>query len=219
MTTQPEVYIGKIVRNAIFFNAQHWQGAPRAMDDILLTVQNLFTLLQERKTKYVLVGGIALLQYVQGRNTEDIDLILNITALKRLPEIVITSQDMYFARGHYQGLQIDFLLTRNPLFSHVQKHHASKQPFFERSITSATVHGLVLLKLYALPSLYRQGDFARVGLYENDVATLMFYHTPKIQEIVVELAPFVSDQDKTAIQEIILDLEQRIARFPRSVDG
>jgi hypothetical protein len=35
--------------------------------------------------------------------------------------------------------------------------------------------GLLLLKLYALPSLYREGNFARVGLYENDVATLLSY--------------------------------------------
>lgn len=188
------------------------------MDDLLQTVNNLFELLHQRKMEYVLVGGIALLQYIQGRNTEDIDLILNVTALQKLPEIVITSQDMYFARGHYQGLQIDCLLTKNPLFAHIQKHHVIQQPFFERTITSATIKGLLLLKLYALPSLYRQGDFARVGLYENDVATLMFYHEPDMQEIVTELTPYVSEQDIAAIQDIILDLMQRISRFNRNKD-
>ena len=33
-------------------------------------------LLRERQNEYVLVGGIGLLQYVAGRNTEDIDLIM-----------------------------------------------------------------------------------------------------------------------------------------------
>lgn len=188
------------------------------MEDLLQAVSNLFNLLEQRKTSYVLVGGIALLQYIEGRNTEDIDLILNMTALRTLPEIDITSKSEYFARGTYQGLQIDFLLTKNPLFAYVQKHHTIPQPFFERTITSATVRGLLLLKLYALPSLYRQGDFARVGLYENDVATLMFYHSPDMREISVELAPFVSGQDLAAIQDSILDLAQRIARFQRS-DG
>jgi hypothetical protein len=37
------------------------------------------------------------------------------------------------------------------------------------------VEGLILLKLYALPSLYRQGNFAKVGIYENDVATLLLH--------------------------------------------
>ncbi|WP_240695661.1 hypothetical protein [Candidatus Chloroploca sp. Khr17] len=186
------------------------------MEDLLQSVDNLFSLLDERKMNYVLVGGIALLQYIQGRNTEDIDLILNVTALQKLPEIKLTNQSEYFARGTYQNLQIDFLLTKNPLFAHVQTYHTTPQPFFERTITSATVKGLLLLKLYALPSLYRQGDFARVGLYENDVATLMFYYSPDMQEIHAELASFISNQDLTAIQDIVLDLTQRIARFQRN---
>lgn len=200
------------------FNARRWQGAPLAMDDLLQTVDDLFTVLHERKTKYVLVGGIALLQYIQGRNTEDIDLILHVGALKKLPEITITSKDLYFARGEYRGLRIDFLLTKNPLFAHVQKHHVAQQPFFERTITSATVTGLLLLKLYALPSLYRQGDFARVGLYENDIATLMFYHQPDMGAIMSELAPFVSPQDRSAIEDSVTDLERRISRFRRAGD-
>lgn len=83
---------------------------------------------------------------------------------------------------------------------------------------SATVTGLLLLKLYALPSLYHQGDFAKFGLYENDVATLMFYHQPDMQEIAQELTPYVSSQDLAAIQAILLDLTQRISRFKQNKD-
>lgn len=115
------------------------------------------------------------MKYVQGRNTEDIDLILSVRSLKKLPEIVVTHKDVYFARGNYKDLQIYFLLTKNPLFSHVKKHHVVTQDFFVQSVPSATVRGLIPLKLYALPSIYRQGDFVRVGLYENDIATLMLY--------------------------------------------
>ena len=214
MTTIP-VHIGHVVRNARVFNAQRWQGAPYTMDELLKTVDDLFALLDQRKMKYTLVGGIAILQYIQGRNTEDIDVIINTTALKKLPEIIITSQDAFFARGRYQDLQIDFLLTKNPLFAHVQKRYTTKQPFFERMIASATVDGLLLLKLYALPSLYRQGDFTRVGLYENDVATLMFYHRPTVIDLVDELRAYMSGQDMTAIQNIVADIEQRIQRFQR----
>jgi hypothetical protein len=213
--TSSSIHIGNVIRNAQTFNVQRWQGVPVTMDGLLQAVDNLFTLLDQRKMKYVLVGGIAILQYIQGRNTEDIDFIINTAALKKLPEITITSQDTFFARGQYYGLQIDFLLTKNPLFAYVQKKHTTKQPFFERTITSATVDGLIILKLYALPSLYRQGDFARVGLYENDVATLMFYHQPNMANLVEELRVFVSDQDLSAIRDIIADLEQRITRFQR----
>lgn len=214
MTTTP-VHIGHVVRNARVFNAQRWQGAPFTMDELLKTVDDLFTLLDQRNMKYTLVGGIAILQYIQGRNTEDIDFIINTTALKKLPEITITSQDTFFAHGRYHDLQIDFLLTKNPLFAHVQKRYTTKNPFFERMIASATVDGLILLKLYALPSLYRQGDFTRVGLYENDVATLMFYHRPTITPLVDELRTYMSGQDMEAIQDIVADIKQRIQRFQR----
>ncbi|PDW04839.1 hypothetical protein [Candidatus Viridilinea mediisalina] len=217
--TQHPIHIGKIVRHAMLFNSQRWQGEARAMDDLLQSVEQLFALLEERKLPYVLVGGIALLHYIQGRNTEDIDLIFNVAALQAIPEIEVTYQSPFFARGTYKDLQIDFLLSKNPLFAHVQKHHVSEQPFFERKISAATVNGLILLKLYALPSLYRQGDFTRVGLYENDIATLMFYYTPSLQELLHELTPFVSPQDMSATTEIVAELEGRIARFRRTSGG
>lgn len=213
MTDTPIVHIGKVIRNAVAFNTQHWQRAQLDVDHLLDAVAELFKVLQERRVSYALVGGIALLKYVQGRNTEDIDLIVSVSSLKKLPEIVVTHKDAYFVRGNYKGLQIDFLLTKNPLFAHVKKHHVVTQDFLEQTVPSATVRGLILLKLYALPSMYRQGDFVRVGLYENDIATLMFYYTPDMQEILDELTLFVSSQDKSAIQDVIADLERRIARM------
>jgi hypothetical protein len=215
VAAEQRIQIGRVVQYGRLFNAEQRRGATARMDDLLQAVDDLFTLLDQRELNYVLVGGIALLQYVQGRNTEDIDLILSVDDLRAIPEISIDSQDLFFARGNYSGLQIDFLLTSNPLFAHVQQLHVARQPFFERTITTATVTGLLLLKLYALPSLYRQGDFARVGLYENDVATLMFYHQPDMPAIVTELAPFVSSTDRDSLQDIIHDLEQRITRFRR----
>ena len=38
-------------------------------DALLQAVEQLFTLLHERLITYLLVGGIAMFQYVQGRNT------------------------------------------------------------------------------------------------------------------------------------------------------
>jgi len=212
---QEPLQIGTIVRNARVFNMQNWRGNVTAMDDILPTVAELFTLLRERNVHPVLVGGIALLQYIQGRNTEDIDLIVAVSALKKLPEIQITNQDLYFARGIFKGLQIDFLLTNNPLFARVQQLYSTSQRFLEQEIVSATVEGLVLLKLYALPSLYRQGNFARVGLYENDIATLLYYHQPNLTQIQQELTTFVSASDLEAIDETLAEIRSRITRFQR----
>jgi hypothetical protein len=56
-------------------------------DFLIETVARFFALLRERKIEYVLVDGIALLQYVEGRNTERFDLIMAVSALERLPEL------------------------------------------------------------------------------------------------------------------------------------
>lgn len=186
-------------------------------DNLLKTVANLFAVLEERQVAYVLVGGIALLQYVEGRNTEDIDLIMALSSLKALPEIEIMSQDIYFARGRYQELQIDLLLTQNPLFAQVRRAYTTHRPFVEREIPCATVEGLLLLKLYALPSLYRQGNFARVGLYENDIATLLQAYTPPLEPIFAELAAHLSQADLTAVREVVTEIEQRIERFGKGL--
>ena len=210
----PPFAIGEIVRNGIAFDLKNW-GGQTMNDDLKIMVERLFALLSERQVDYVVVGGVALLQYVEGRNTQDIALIMALSSLERLPEIELTERDESYARGTYEGLQIDILLTQNPLFAFVRQQHASPAVYAESTITTATVEGLILLKLYALPSLYRQGDFARVGIYENDVAMLLHAYRPNVEALLVELAPFVSDSDSQEIRDIVKDLQTRFSRFEK----
>ncbi len=189
-------------------------------DSLLSAVSRLFALLDERQVGYVLVGGVALLNYVEGRNTQDIDLIMALSDLEQVPEIKVENQDNpYFARGTFQGLQIDILLTKNPLFREVQQKYAIKQAFVEREITIATVEGLLLLKLYALPSLYRQGSFVRVSIYENDIAALMYAYQPDMKALLGELEGHVGPGDLGSIRNIVSEIEARIQRFGASGGG
>lgn len=182
--------------------------------DILIeTVARFFSLLRERQIDYVLVGGIALLQYVEGRNTEDIDLIMAVSALERLPELQLETRDSDFARSKFGDLRVDVLLTSNPLFAEVRKRYTTSKRFVEQEIPCASVEGLILLKLYALPSLYRQGNFTRVGLFENDIATLMHVHDPPIESLLNELTTYLNDSDMTHVKEIVEEIQQRIRRF------
>jgi hypothetical protein len=87
------------------------------------------------------------------------------------------------------------------------------QRFVEQDIPCATVEGLILLKLYALPSLYRQGDFTRVGLYENDVATLLRAHSPSIAPLLDQLSLYLGESDMSRVKQITSEIEQRISRF------
>lgn len=214
-TRPPLVHIGQVVRNAVIFNPRQALGAVLNADSLLVTVSRLFALLEERQIEYVLVGGVALLAYVEGRNTEDIDLIIAVAALQHLPEIQIVEQDQFFARGQFNALQVDLLLTRNPLFEQVRRHYATTRRFAEQDVPCATVAGLLLLKLYALPSLYRQDNFARVGLYENDIATLVQAYRPALAPILSELAKHLEPSDFAAMQEVLTDIQQRIERFSR----
>ena len=185
-------------------------------DSLLTQVEQLFNLLDSRKVDYVLVGGIALLTYVEGRNTQDIDLIMALPSLAKLPEIKIESQDMYFARGKYGDLQIDILLTKNPLFATVEKNYTTTKQFMDRTIRCATVEGLILLKLFALPSLYRQGSFERVGIYENDIATLMYGFNPDMKSLLVELSKHLNETDLAEARRVVSDVEARIQRFRKA---
>lgn len=213
MPIQSSAQIGNVIRNAIAFNTRNWQGDRMNSDSLIQSVQHLFTILEKRKIDYVLVGGIALLHYVEGRNTQDLDLLMALSSLDKLPEFKITHQELYFLRAKYEDLQIDVLLTTNPLFKKVHDEHAHVQHFLDGNIPIATVEGLLLLKLYALPSLYRQGNFARVGLYENDIATLLYETQPNVTQLLTELSGYVSESDLAEIKNVLADIENRIRRF------
>jgi len=215
MSIQSPVHIGEVIRNAVVFDFRNWAGDSTLAnsDSLLQAVQRLFALLDERGVDYVLVGGVALLTYVEGRNTRDIDLIMALSSLERLPEIKVQSQERDFVRGEFEGLQVDILLTRNRLFAEVRRKHVTKQKLMEREISTATVEGLLLLKLYALPALYRQGNFAKVGLYENDVATLMYYYRPAMAPLFETLERMLDEGDVAELREIVKEIEQRLARF------
>lgn len=173
----------------------------------------LFALLRARDVGFVLVGGLALLQYVPARSTVDIDLIIALADLQRVAELAIESRNPHFARCRYGDLVVDALLTRNRLFDAVRRKHVTTRLFAEGDIPCATVNGLLLLKLYALPSLYRQGDFVRVNLYESDIAALLHAYDPPLAPLLAELAHHLSAEDQAAVLGVLNDVQARVARF------
>jgi len=216
MTIHSIPQIGSVLRNAVTFNFKNPPEVIMNADSLLTQVERLFDLLDSRKVDYVLAGGVALLTYVEGRNTQDIDLIMALSSLEKMSEIEIESQDMYFARGKFGELQIDVLLTKNPLFEKVAKEYSAEKQFLERKIRCATVEGLLLLKLFALPSLYRQGSFERVGIYENDIATLIHAFNPDMKPLLLELSNHLNETDMAEARNILVEIEGRIQRFRKA---
>ena len=207
------VHIGEVLVNGVVFDPKNSE-ALRSMDleNLLQAAPRLFDLLEKRGVDYVLVGGIAMLVYVEGRNTQVVDLIISAADLAKLPDVEINDQNQEFLSGKYGELSIDFLFTENELFAKVKDQHSVKQRFVEREIRCATVEGLLLLKLFALPSLYRQGKFARVRIYENDVASLIETYQPDLEPILEELASHLLDSDRRELQKLVQEIEDRIRR-------
>lgn len=227
MTIAPGASLGRIaeiVRNAILRGHGAWEGGslprggskPNPSANLLPTdrdVNELFMLLRERKTPYLLVGGIAMLRYVEGRNTEDIDLLMSLPSLQQLPEITIEEKNEHFIRGRFRTVRVDVLLTANALFAEVQQGFGTTHRFAELDVSTATPEGLVLLKLYALPSLYRQGLFDRVSVYESDIASLLQRHRPAVEPLLQRLQTHLPEGDLHELRGIVRDIEARIARF------
>jgi hypothetical protein len=209
--------IGAIVRDGMLFDPKNWQKLMSSPDlnDILATVDRLFATLNEQQIPYVLVGGVAMLGYIQGRNTQDVDLIMA-RADGAAAGILIDSENKDFAQADYEGVRVDLLLSQNKLFKLIQKSYTNLIQFGEHSVVTATPEGLVILKLYALPSLYRQGQFDRAALYETDILQLAFNFKLGFEPLLKVVRPHLLESDMMEVEEIVGDIQRRMRRMERS---
>jgi hypothetical protein len=73
----------------------------------------------------------------------------------------------------------------------------------------------VLLKLYALPSLYRQGKFDKVSIYETDILLLLLRHEVDMSKLLKILAGYVLASEMQEVNQVVVDIRQRMKRFQR----
>jgi len=215
------VDIGEVIVHGVLFdpkNTKAWRNMD-LVQNIYRAVPRLFELLEERGVQYVLVGGIAMLAYVDGRNTQDIDLIVDPDDLAKLPEIGIEDRNQGFARGWFGDLAVDFLFTSEKLFDTIRQKYVSAKRFAEREVPCATVEGLLLMKLFALPDKYRRAHFDKVRLYEKDVADLIERYQPNVTPLFDELTKHMLPSDVDEVRKIVADIEDRIARQSQRFGG
>jgi len=193
--------------------ALHLRDTPARQRPVPQDAMDLFRLLHDRRVDYLLVGGLAMLTYVKGRNTKDVDLLMSVAALEQLPELKIEDRNDLFARGKFKSIQVDLLLTTNPLFKIVAERFATKHRFAELTVPTATVEGMILLKLFALPSLYRQKELDWALIYEADVKMLLARYQPKVEPLFQLLEPHISRTDLKEFEKIVSDEQQRIVRL------
>lgn len=71
----------------------------------------------------------------------------------------------------------------------------------------------MLLKFYALPSLYRQGEFNRASIYENDIQQLMLNYSVNLPKILQVLSPHLIQSDLQEIEAIASEIPAKIQRL------
>jgi len=179
---------------------------------------DLFRLLAERRVDYLLVGGMAMLTYVKGRNTKDMALLLSLEASREMPELEIRERQDFFARAQFRSLQVDLLFPFNALFKTVAEKFATVHSFAELNVPAATVEGLIVLKLYALPSLYRQFEMDRAALYENDITMLLANHSPAVEPLLALATREMEPGDQAELKKIISECTER-AKLLRQRSG
>ena len=196
--------IDEIIENGIVFNL--FSEVP--MNDIRSEVRALFAALRDAQVDYVLVGGVAMLSYVEVRNTQDVDLIIVPGDLQKL-DWQATALDRDFGKANYHGLRVDLLLTTNPLFADVFQHQRTEIAFDGHPVACATREGMLLLKLYALPSLYRQGNLVRAALYETDIFGLQQGAAIDDEQLLVTLGNHLAKHDIDELRRILQEQRTR----------
>jgi hypothetical protein len=70
--------------------------------------------------------------------------------------------------------------------------------------------------MYALPSLYRQGDGQRIGLYENDIFMLCQRYRPDTVPLLNKMRLYLDEGAIGELENILSDIQKRIDRIERA---
>lgn len=204
--------IHTILSHGFSANPKNWQFPMSLPADLSQAIEQLFSRLEETNIAYTLIGGIAMLAYIEGRNTVDIGFIMGRLDADAIG-LVVAQEDQNFARASFQGIQVDLLMSDNPLFHSVQSDHAQAVEFSGRSVRVATPLGLCILRLSALPSLYQQGQLSRAALYQTDILQLTLEYPVDLRQAVQAIAPYLSATELSLLVSISVDIRHRVQRM------
>lgn len=120
---------------------------------------------------HLLVGALAMLQHIDGRTTRDINLIVALDDLEKIPGFLLEERNEWFATG--------------------------------------------TVKLFALPSLYRQGNIQRAALYESDILQLLLHQPTPCETLLAQLQAHMPPSDINALRQILTEIQHRLTNQHR----
>ena len=74
-----------------------------------------------------------------------------------------------------------------------------------------------MLKLYALPSLYRQMDMDKVALYENDITMLLARHSLELRPLLELIEQHAGAGDIIELRKIAEECAERARRLRQRI--
>lgn len=172
------------------------------------------TLLESMDIEYALVGGAALLTMDDcQRPTDAFDFNISKADINRVSELTQESSDHNFGRYSYKGVRIDALYRSNPVFSYVIDNCVDTVTLEGKSIIRATPEGIIVLKLYVLPSLYLQGQQRKAVTYENDILGLLMQPVDvSFDRMLKVLARELLPSQINELRDILEDCQRRAQR-------
>ncbi len=118
-----------------------------------------------------------------------------------------------FAYGDFDGLRVDVLFAEHRVFKMIADDFTESMQYEIGSLSTGNVDGLILLKLFALPSLYRQFDFDRIAIYEADIMQLLHQSTQSDSFFIELLADHMPDSDIEELRTTLDDTRTRLKRI------
>jgi hypothetical protein len=176
----------------------------------MINLNDIKSFISTLSTEYVLVGGLAIRLYIESRNTEDIDILCSSnSALTLIPNAKLNKD---FGNGMYKDIKVDFLLTENKFFNRIFNQYKQVITVEDLELTVVTVEGLILLKCYALPALYQQGNFRRADLYEADLKGLLRISNINEEDIYTELKPFMLQGHLSEVMNLLNEIRYKLGK-------
>lgn len=139
---------------------------PPAGSTLRQAFEALVTTLNDRRIRYAIIGGLAMIQHVRVRTTDDIDVLLTIPELElsgtfeslnargfeiELLRSIREFRDEGLTSFRYGNVIVDLLRPVIPAFAHVLDH-AIETEILGHSVRVVSPEGLVIMKLTAMRS-------------------------------------------------------------------
>jgi len=175
---------------------------------------SLVELLENKGVDYALVDEVAMMAIApEAHPTDDYDFIGCRSDFEKISELSPVSADKNFGRYRHNETIVDTLFVENPVFAYAIQQFQTDCLIGGKKVRSLSPSGIALLKLYALPSLYIQGQRIRVATYEQDLEVLFIVDSEIDEDALLQfLSKHLLESQVLELKNTCEDIRRKLAR-------